>query len=94
MCLIAGMEHTSQKKMFAMEVEDRTVETIEKILKTYVLCGLIIHTDGCKPYVTVCKNLRVVHKTVNHKNPGDGIHTNTIEGNNTALKIVIKVKTE
>lgn len=53
-----------------------------------------MHTDCWRSYFPVCKELNLIHYTVNHKysfkNPDDGTHTNTVEGQNNALKILIK----
>lgn len=92
--VIGGVERTGQKKMFLQEVENRNYETILEIFKIYVLPGSIVYTDGWAPYIRVCKELNLTHKKVNHKyhfkNPEDGTHTNTIEGNNNGLKTLIK----
>ena len=92
--VVAGVERTSAKKIFAREVENRNAETITKIIETYVLPGSIIFTDCWKAYIAACEKLNYQHFTVNHsenyKNPIDGTHTNTIEGNNNAIKINIK----
>lgn len=92
--VVAGVERTTAKKMFVVSVEKRDEETITNIIKKHVLPGSIVYTDCWKPYIGACKNNDLDHQTVNHskfyKDPETGTHTNTIEGNNNALKIVIK----
>ncbi len=47
-----------------------------------------------KGYFQIQSRLGLVHRTVNHSmyftDPDTGVNTNTIEGNNNALKIMIK----
>ena len=73
-----------QKNIFAVEVEDRSAETIERIISFYVCPGSTVHTDGWKAYIPACLNLEWQRNFVNHginlKNPITDIHTNTIEG--------------
>lgn len=92
--VVAGVERTEEKKMFAVEVENRDAETISEIIKTYVKEGSVINTDCWRAYKKACEVNGFEHRTVNHsetfKNPLDGTHTNTIEGNNNALKTLIR----
>ncbi|KCZ77517.1 hypothetical protein H311_01468, partial [Anncaliia algerae PRA109] len=89
----AGVERT-QKKMFAINEENRNEETLQNVIERYVLPGSIICTDDWKAYKNACLNNNFEHQIVNHskffKDPDTGVHTNTIEGNNNALKYVIK----
>lgn len=92
--VVAGVERTSNKRVFLIEVEDRSTETITAILKTHVLRGSIIYTDGWAPYKQACERAGLEHHVVNHrkhfKDPITGIHTNTIEGVNNGIKNLIK----
>lgn len=92
--VIVGIERTVEKKMFAIEVVSRDQATIEDVLRKYLCEGSIVHTDCWKAYFPACRNLGFQHKVVNHKkefkNSVDGTHTNTVEGQNNALKILIK----
>jgi hypothetical protein len=92
--VVAGVERTPERKIFVQEVENRDEATIQSILNTFVKPGSIVLTDCWKAYKPACEALGLEHKTVNHSqyyvNPEDGTHTNTIEGNNNALNIVIK----
>lgn len=93
---ICGIEKNNSSNCFAVPVENRTSETIKAILKTKVLPGTIIYTDCWKAYIQPCKELNLQHFTVNHskefKNTITGVHTNTVEGFNNALKLGIKAR--
>jgi transposase-like protein len=92
--IIAGVELTSQRKIFLVRVQDRTADTILDIIARHVKPGSIIHTDMFKSHAQITPRLGFVHETVNHSqnftNPTNGVNTNAIEGNNNALKIMIK----
>lgn len=92
--VIAGVERTPDRNFFLVEVINRNTDTIKTILSTHVLPGSIIYTDCWSSYFPACVDLNFEHRTVNHSenfvNPYDGTHTNTIEGTNNALKLVIK----
>lgn len=92
--VIAGVERTSTKKMFAVEVEKRDSATIKEIIKKHVHSGSIIYTDCWKAYDLACDWLDFQHETVNHslhyKDPITGVHTNTIEGINNGIKTCIR----
>jgi transposase-like protein len=92
--IVAGVERTAQKKIFLVEIQDRSAETLLEIIRAHVLPGSIVHTDMFRGYSRITTELGLVHKTVNHSvnftDPETGVNTNTIEGNNNALKIMIK----
>lgn len=92
--VIAGVERTPEKKMFLVSVDNRDMDTLENIFRTFILHGSIIYTDGWKPYVSVCEKLHFEHKIVNHKyhfkDPITEVHTNNIEGCNNGLKTFIR----
>jgi transposase-like protein len=91
--VLAGVEITNSRKIFLVKVEDRKAETILEVIRHHVAPGSIIHTDMFKAYSRIDSILGFEHHTVNHsqtfKNPENGVHTNTIEGNNNALKLRI-----
>ncbi|XP_022160096.1 uncharacterized protein LOC111026349 [Myzus persicae] len=68
---------------FMVPVENRTAETLLKIIKDWVKPGTTIISDCWKAYNTL-NNEGYVHLTVNHrlhfKDPETGVHSNTIEG--------------
>lgn len=92
--IVAGVERTTEKRFFAVEVESRDTSTITNILRKFVLPGSIVYTDCWKAYKPSTEFLSLVHCTVNHskyfKDPITGVHTNTIEGCNNGLKTLIK----
>jgi hypothetical protein len=89
--IVAGIEKTPQRKVFLVEVQDRSAETLLEIIRTDVLPGSEVHTDLFRGYSGISRELGLVHKTVNHSihftDPETGVNTNTIEGNNNALMI-------
>lgn len=91
---IAGIERTYERKIFLINVPDRTTETISKVISSFVLPGSIIYTDGWAAYVKACDDLGFEHHTVEHKyffkDPITGVHTNTVEGLNNGIKHLIK----
>ena len=88
--VVGGVERTEQRKVFMVEVEDRTAETLADIISTYVAPGSIIHTDCWKGYSCLTHFDRVEHRTVNHseyfKDPVTGVHSDTSEGTWAAVK--------
>lgn len=91
--LLVGVELTEQRRSFVRRVETRDATTLETIIAQYVLDGSIIHTDMWRGYSGL-ESLGYNHRTVNHslffKDPVTGVHTNTVEGMNNALKIAIR----
>lgn len=92
--IIAGVERTNEKKLFLIEVEDRSASTILEVFRTFVLPGSVVYTDGWAAYPQVCNELNLEHHYVNHKHffkdPNTGVHTNTVEGTNNGIKHLIK----
>ena len=73
-----------KKRFWAVIVQDRTRETLEPIICTYIQRGSIVHSDFCKAYDFMSKpDSGYTHKKVNHsieyKNKTTGACTNTIE---------------
>lgn len=92
--VIAGVERTPEKRIFAVEVENRNAATIIEIIRKHVHPGSTIYTDCWKAYDLACDFLEYDHSTVNHskyfKDPITGVHTNTVEGCNNGLKTLIR----
>lgn len=92
--VLVGVERTVDKKIFCIELPDRTAKTLKRIMNLFIMPGSIIYTDGWAAYNSVCMDLGFEHHVVNHsqffKDPIYGTHTNTVEGCNNALKICIK----
>ena len=86
--ILGGVERTENRRIFLIEVPDRTAETLISIIKRYVREGSIIITDCFSSY----NNLHQYydHFQVNHSiefvDSETGAHTNTIEGTWNAIK--------
>ena len=92
--VVAGVELTAERKIFLVRVQNRTADTILNIIREHVLPGSTIQTDMFRSYSQITPILGFQHQTVNHskffKDPVTGVNTNTIEGNNNALKMMIR----
>ncbi|KII70970.1 putative transposase-like protein [Thelohanellus kitauei] len=73
------VERTEERRLFLIEVPDRTEATLLGIIRTHVLPGSIIMTDCFRSYHNL--NEFYTHFTVNHSNtfkdPETGAHTNS-----------------
>jgi transposase-like protein len=94
--VVVGIERTEQRKMFAVQVTDRNAETLNAIIDEYVHDGSIVHTDCWRGYRFMDSSENLQHRTVNHsvsfKDSETGVHTNTVEGTNNALKRAVPVR--
>lgn len=88
--VVGGVERTSERKMFAVPVHDRTSETLQRVISAHVNSGSIIRTDMWRGYSFLDTDSRYTHETVNHslhfKDPETQVHTNTIEGTWSGMK--------
>lgn len=102
--VLGGVERTEERKLFLVEVPDRTANTLLPILRRHIRPGSIIYSDMFRSYFNIQTELDMQHETVNHSiefardiNLTDlneapqitRIHTNSIEGTWAALKISI-----
>lgn len=95
--ILVGVERTEERKVFLVHVAQRNAITLQRIIQQHVREGSIvcmyIQTYGEAGYNGLEDNLGLEHHTVNHslwfRDPITGIHTNTAEGTNNALKIFI-----
>jgi transposase-like protein len=90
-----GVERTADRRVFVVALKDRTADTLLAIVRKHVANGSIVHTDLFKSYAKLEEVTGLKHKTVNHslffKDPVTGVHTNTVEGTNFALKRQIPI---
>ena len=77
--------------MFAVVVENRTKETMMKVLSENVERGSTVYTDMWKSYTGVPAGIECKHGAVYHskffKDHKTGVHINAIEGNWSGMKI-------
>lgn len=94
--VIVGVERTTDRLVFAEVVENRDAETIKKLFIKHVANGSILYTDEWKAYKNIALELGLEHHTVKHKlhfkDPITGVHTNTVEGTNHAIKRMIPIR--
>jgi hypothetical protein len=92
--ILVGVEKTNDRKIFLKKIENRTANTLENAIMQHVAPGSIVKTDLWKGYSGLEDHLGMTHRTVNHSlyfsDPDTGVNTNTVEGNNNALKIMIR----
>ncbi|KAG0422105.1 hypothetical protein DMUE_6236, partial [Dictyocoela muelleri] len=90
---ILGMvERTVARRCVFVSIEKRNKETLCGVICRYVRKGSILYTDEWRGYYGI-ENHGYTHYTVNHSisfvNAVNGVHTNTIEGNWSALKLFV-----
>jgi hypothetical protein len=92
--IFAGVERTVERRVFLVHVRDRSSGTLLDVIARHVRRGSIVITDMWRGYSSINEVLGLEHRTVNHSiefvNSVDGSTTNTIEGTNNALKILIQ----
>jgi hypothetical protein len=94
--VLGGVERTSERRVFAVPVPNRSSDTLLNILVNHVRPGSIVMTDLWRGYTNLVAQLGVEHQTVNHStdfvNPEDGTCTNTIEGTWNGMKLCIAIR--
>lgn len=83
--VVGGVEKTPERKCFFVTVNDRSKETLNRIITTYVKPNSIVRTDGWAGYcdISLLHDGTLTHEVVNHSVEfvtTAGVHTNTIEG--------------
>lgn len=93
--ILGGVERTGDRKVFFVEVPDRSAETLLTVLSRHIRVGSIVQSDLWRGYIRIDDRLHLEHRTVNHSlcfvDPVTLVHTNTIEGTWSALKRSIPV---
>jgi hypothetical protein len=79
-----------------ISVPDRSEFTLLESISTHVNARSIIHTDLWRGYISLERDLRLRHLTVDHSegfvSKSNGCHTNTIEGTWFGVKISIPIR--
>jgi transposase-like protein len=90
--IVGGIERTEKKKCFFVIANDRSQQTLKKIIKKHVRPETMIYTDSWKGYFHL-EELGMKHKRVNHSKTHveyhGNIHTNHIEGTWAGIKLQI-----
>lgn len=91
-----GIERTPERRIFLVPLEDRSAETLDRVICDHVAEGSIVHTDCWASYRYVTEHLGLEHRTVNHSRGFvdlvTGACTNHAEGLNSGLKRKIPVR--
>jgi transposase-like protein len=94
--VIVGVERTPERRVFLVPVLNRNSDTCIEIIRNHVIPGSVIYTDGWRGYSQIQNQLELQHYTVNHSQGfidlETGVHTNTVEGTNSALKRKIPIR--
>lgn len=94
--VVVGVERTPERRVFMVPVADRSAETLTQIVLAHVAAGSIVHTDGWRGYAALQANTDLEHRVVNHSvsfvDSQTGVHTNTVEGTNFALKRHVPIR--
>ena len=94
--MVVGVERTPERRVFLVPVAITDAETLTEIIQDHVLPGSVVHTDGWRAYSAIESRLGLTHQVVNHslgyKDAQTGVHTNTVEGTNFALKRNIPIR--
>ena len=92
--ILGGVERTDARKMFLLEVPDRSADTLLPIIVSHVRPGSVIMTDMWRSYSVLGGGTYATHLTVNHSkefiNNDNGCCTNTIEGTWNGVKLSIQ----
>lgn len=89
--VLGGVERTPERRIFLVEVPDRSLQTLEDVICRHVYPGSVVHTDLWRGYSQLSMNFNYDHRTVNHSrtfvDPTTLVHTNSIEGTWAGIKI-------
>ena len=94
--VVVGVERSEERRVFVVAVQDRCAQTLTEVIQQHVHPDSIVHTDLWKGYSSLNENTGMKHMTVNHSkgfiNSETGVHTNTVEGTNFAVKRLIPIR--
>jgi transposase-like protein len=92
--VFGGVEVTQERKFFALVVENRNANTLNELIKKFVLPGSVVITDGWKGHSLFKRDPSFTHYCVIHAigfKILEGKHTNHIEGTWSGLKSNVPV---
>jgi IS1 family transposase len=94
--VVVGVERLT-RQLVATTVVRRNRRILSRWIEMFVRRGTVINTDCWKGYNSedITRITGSVHRTVNHSVEyvtADGVHTNTVEGNNRFLKMNIPIQ--
>ncbi|WUR04296.1 DDE-TNP-IS1595 domain-containing protein [Vairimorpha necatrix] len=87
--ILGLIEAVDRKKFCIVQVPDRKINTLTKIIEDIVLPGSVLISDGHPSYPGVAANLKLKHIIVNHSigfTNEEGFHTNNIENFGSGMK--------
>ena len=94
--IFGGVEMTNERKVFLVNVPDRSEETLLRYIDAHIAPGSIIISDMWRGYLNIESKLLLRHYTVNHSiefvNSNTGANTNMIEGTWSGVKRKIPVR--
>jgi hypothetical protein len=64
--VFGGVERTPERKIFLVEVADRTSETLLEIMSSHIRAGSIVYSDMWNGYSSIEKILGLRHEVINH----------------------------
>ena len=93
--VFCAVEKTTERKVFLKILENRTSETLASLILEHIRPGSIVNTDGWRGYLDISAH-NYEHLVVNHsiefKNMVTEACTNTAEGTNNAIKILMPAR--
>ena len=94
--VVVGVERTVERRVFIVQIEKRDAQTLTDVISRHVANGSIVYTDLWRGYATLEDRTGLRHLSVNHSGEfvesATGVHTNTVEGTNFAIKRQISIR--
>lgn len=94
--VVVGVERTPERRVFMVPVNRRDASTLTNVITQHVAEGSVVHTDLWRGYAALEEHTGLRHLSVNHSvefvDSLTGVHTNTVEGTNFAIKRQIPIR--